>query len=45
LVFEIPKEQAEDFARWAQKEMSAAYQLTVPLKVDAGIGKHWGDAH
>ena len=45
LVFEVPEDLAGDFARWASEEMSAAYQLKVPLKVDAGMGKHWGEAH
>jgi len=45
LVFETPAESAEEFARWAKEEMSKACELKVPLKVDAGIGKHWGEAH
>ena len=45
LVFEVPEGKAKDFSRWASDEMSAAYQLKVPLKVDAGTGKHWGEAH
>ena len=45
LVFEVPEDQAGDFARWASEEMSAAYLLKVPLKVDAGMGKHWSEAH
>ncbi|MBN1578330.1 MAG: DNA polymerase I [Chitinispirillaceae bacterium] len=45
LVFEVPEEAAERFRDWAKKAMSAAYQLSVPLKVDAGIGKNWNEAH
>ncbi|MCL2689232.1 MAG: DNA polymerase I [Chitinispirillia bacterium] len=45
LVFETPQNCAEDFAKWVKNEMSKAYKLKVPLKVDAGIGKHWGEAH
>jgi len=45
LVFEVPKNCADDFAKWVKNEMSSAYELKVPLKVDAGIGKHWGEAH
>ena len=45
LVFEVPEGSAKEFARWAGEEMSAAYRLKVPLKVDAGVGKHWGEAH
>jgi len=45
LVFETPEANAESFAQWIKEEMSAAYKLKVPLKVDAGTGKHWGEAH
>jgi DNA polymerase-1 len=45
LVFEVPEDKAGEFSRWASDEMSAAYLLKVPLKVDAGMGKHWGEAH
>ncbi|MDR3011614.1 MAG: DNA polymerase I [Chitinispirillales bacterium] len=45
LVFEVPKRQAEEFAKWVAEEMSAAYRLKVPIKVDTGIGRHWGEAH
>jgi len=45
LVFEVPEGSAKKFADWVSEEMSAAYRLKVPLKVDAGIGKHWGAAH
>jgi DNA polymerase-1 len=45
LVFEVPEGQAEGFARWVSEEMSAAYEIKVPLRVHAGIGRHWGEAH
>jgi DNA polymerase-1 len=45
LVFETPEESAKEFALWAKEEMSRACELKVPLKVDAGIGRHWGEAH
>jgi DNA polymerase-1 len=45
LLFEVPGEQADNFAKWVSGEMSAAYELKVPLKVDAGVGKHWAEAH
>ncbi|MFP4163037.1 MAG: DNA polymerase I [Chitinispirillaceae bacterium] len=45
LVFEVPSEKAKTFSEWVTGEMSKAYQLKVPLKVEAGIGKHWGEAH
>ncbi|MDR2693896.1 MAG: DNA polymerase I [Chitinispirillales bacterium] len=45
LIFETPAENAEEFAQWAKEEMSGACELKVPLKVDAGVGRHWGEAH
>lgn len=45
LVFEVPGEKAQTFSEWVSEEMSGAYELNVPLKVEAGIGKHWGEAH
>jgi len=45
LVFEVPEGIAKDFAPWVSEEMSSAYRLKVPLRVDAGIGRHWGLAH
>ncbi|MCL2219189.1 MAG: DNA polymerase I [Chitinispirillia bacterium] len=45
LVFEVPEGIAVDFARWVSGEMGSAYQLKVPLKVEAGVGRHWGAAH
>jgi DNA polymerase I len=45
LVFETPAKDADEFAQWAKEEMSGACELRVPLKVDAGIGKHWSEAH
>ncbi|MDD5672982.1 MAG: DNA polymerase I [Chitinivibrionales bacterium] len=45
LVFEIDKKESEKFKEWAVLLMSGAYKMDVPLKVDAGIGIHWGDAH
>ncbi|MFP4015048.1 MAG: DNA polymerase I [Chitinispirillaceae bacterium] len=45
LVFEVPGEKAQAFSEWVSGKMSGAYELKVPLKVEAGIGKHWGEAH
>jgi DNA polymerase-1 len=45
LVFEIDEEHAEKFREWVQESMSSAYALSVPLKVDAGIGRNWNEAH
>jgi DNA polymerase-1 len=45
LVFEVPEEEAAAFAALAKREMEAAYQLAVPLRVDVGIAKSWAGAH
>ena len=45
LVFEAPKEAAPDLAQQLAARMSAAAELRVPLKVDAGIGSSWDEAH
>jgi DNA polymerase-1 len=45
LVFEAPKTEAEDLRAMVVGMMSGAYKLDVPLKVDAGIGENWSEAH
>ena len=45
LVFEVAETEAAAFAKWVTATMSAAFKLSVPLKVDAGIGKNWSEAH
>ncbi|KMQ51436.1 DNA polymerase I [Chitinispirillum alkaliphilum] len=45
LIFEIPENRAREFALWISEVMANAFTLKVPLKVDTGTGKHWGDAH
>ncbi|MDG5816564.1 DNA polymerase I [Chitinispirillales bacterium ANBcel5] len=45
LVFEVPREKTEEFAAWVTAQMSDAFKLKVPLKVEAGFGTHWGKAH
>ncbi len=45
LVFEVPQERADEFSRWIKEKMEGAFSLKVPLKVDTGVGKHWGEAH
>jgi DNA polymerase I len=45
LVFEVHKSDAEGFIPWACDMMSSAYGLDVPIKVDAGVGKNWSEAH
>ena len=45
LVFEAPEDQVKALAAWVVDRMSGALTLAAPLKVDAGIGKNWKDAH
>jgi DNA polymerase-1 len=44
LVFETPKEVAEQEAEIIRQEMVNAMKLTVPLKVEVGWGKNWQEA-
>jgi DNA polymerase-1 len=45
LLFEAPDNEAQATAAIAQITMQNAAQISVPLIVETGIGKHWGDAH
>jgi DNA polymerase-1 len=44
LVFEVPKEQADDIAGTVRDRMQNAVAMKVPLTVDVGIGENWKDA-
>jgi DNA polymerase-1 len=45
LVFQVRRESVDDVIANARRLMSAAAQLRVPLKVDAGTGDNWDEAH
>ncbi len=46
LIFEVPKEQAEELASWVTEKMESAFSLgDVKLEVEAGIGDNWFEAH
>ncbi|HEY0684271.1 MAG TPA: DNA polymerase I [Steroidobacter sp.] len=45
LVFEVRRDLAEDLIAHVRELMSGAAELRVPLKVDAGIGENWDEAH
>jgi DNA polymerase-1 len=49
LVFESPKDEADDTATLVAKVMSTAAEpvvhISVPLEVETGIGANWGAAH
>ncbi|MDX2113437.1 MAG: DNA polymerase I [Alphaproteobacteria bacterium] len=45
LVFEVPEQQVEQLKPLIKKAMEGAASLSIPLTVEIGIGKHWGEAH
>lgn len=45
LVFEVRKEQQAEVAEKIRGLMEAAMKLDVPLKVEAGVGANWDEAH
>ncbi len=45
LVFEVPEAAAQEVADQVSSLMANAAELSVPLKVDAGIGENWDEAH
>ncbi|MEW6599718.1 MAG: DNA polymerase, partial [Nitrospirota bacterium] len=45
LLFEVPEREEETAAKIVKEEMENAISLRVPLKVDMGVGKNWGEAH
>ena len=44
LLFEAPREAADDTAALVRDRMEGAVQLAVPLTVDVGIGENWKEA-
>jgi DNA polymerase-1 len=44
LLFEVPREEADEVAALVKHHMEAAAELAVPLTVDVGIGGNWKDA-
>ena len=45
LVFEAPDEEVEIASALIKKEMESAYETTVPLLVEVGVGDIWLEAH
>ena len=45
LIVETPQESAEQVRELVRQEMESAVSLSVPLLVDAKVGKTWGEAH
>ena len=45
LIVETPQETADAVRELVRQEMEAAASLSVPLLVDAKVGRTWGEAH
>ncbi len=45
LVFEVPKKEIDAVKELVRKEMEQAIELSVPIKVDMGVGNNWLEAH
>ncbi|MBD3288945.1 DNA polymerase I [candidate division KSB1 bacterium] len=45
LLFEVVKDQVEEMEQMVRHEMENAIELSVPVKVDVGIGSNWLEAH
>ena len=45
LVFELPDYEVEDVVHMVREEMEGVMDLRVPLKVDIGVGRNWGEIH
>ena len=45
LVFEVPKNEIDMVKDLVRSEMENAIELSVPIKVDVGIGNNWLEAH
>src|SRR3954451_4772590 len=44
LLFEVPKDKAEEYGALVRDTMQNAVKLNVPLTVDVGVGDNWKDA-
>ena len=44
LLFEVPRDEADEVAALVKRFMEGAAELAVPLTVDVGIGENWKDA-
>ncbi|NUF49436.1 DNA polymerase I [Gilliamella sp. ESL0250] len=45
LVFEVKEELVEQYRTQIKSIMENCYQLSIPLKVDVGVGDNWDEAH
>jgi DNA polymerase I len=45
LVFEIPDHEIDFMKKLVREEMEGVLKLSVPIRVDMGVGKNWDEAH
>jgi len=45
LVFEVPDQEIDKMKTLVKEEMEGVLTLSVPIKVDMGVGKNWDEAH
>jgi DNA polymerase-1 len=45
LVFDCYKPELDEMKKLIKSEMEHAYELSVPLDVEVGIGENWLEAH
>ena len=45
LIFDVHKSEKEIVEKIVKTKMETAYETSVPLKVDAGFGENWLEAH
>ncbi|MCK9418044.1 MAG: DNA polymerase I [Nitrospirae bacterium] len=45
LVFEVPDREREPMKKLVKEEMEGVLALSVPIRVDMGVGKNWDEAH
>ncbi len=45
LVFEVPDREIESMKKLVKEEMEGVLTLSVPIRVDMGVGKNWDEAH
>lgn len=45
LLFEVPEKEVEEAKKVIKRDMEQAWTLSVPLKVEVGVGDNWAEAH
>jgi DNA polymerase-1 len=45
LIFEVPDGEIEMMKKLVRQEMEGVLKLTVPIKVEMGVGQNWDQAH